>query len=125
FAIGLVLTVVIVISASAYREVRRTAITSANRRLESVSHQLGELFGASARQALEQMRTIANDTAIAAFLRDRSETAGRAALRRLSRPSASAATPAIEIWGGAGQRLLTTQDTMPPLSTADSRLLIE
>jgi two-component system cell cycle sensor histidine kinase/response regulator CckA len=127
-AICLVLAVVAVISAVAYREVRRSAIAGATQRLTAVSRQLADMFAASAVQVLGQIGAVAADTALAGHLE--SQTAGAptsvvAATKALHR---LAGTPtsvgAVELWNSSGNRVLTTDDRMAPIPPADARSLM-
>src|SRR6267142_2074217 len=79
----IVLVVVGVIAAAAYREVRRSAIAAASQHVENVSRQLGDLYVASERQLLDRARSEAAKAPVAAFLRDRDEETSREVLATL------------------------------------------
>ena len=127
-AICLVLAVVAVIAGVAYREVRASAIAGATHRLTGVSRQLTDLFAASALQTLVQANAVATDSTLTRYLRasgDAAASSSAAAMKALARlAGAAAAVAAVELWRADGARILTTQDSVPPISPADARALM-
>jgi two-component system cell cycle sensor histidine kinase/response regulator CckA len=127
-AICLVLAVVAVIAGVSYREVRRAAIASASQRLSGVSRQLSDLLGASAHQVLGQIAAVTRDSAVEAFTSKPSSAVSSPAVRATAALTRMAGTPAsvaaVELWNRDGQRILSTHDTISPVSAADARALI-
>ena len=121
----LVLIVVAVISAAAYREVRRSAILAASQRAENVSRQLSDLFAVSGRQLLDQVRALSRDSGVATFLRNRTAEESRVTLATLARTAKLGdGLAAVELWDQAGQRLLTTNDSIAPVVPAETARLM-
>src|SRR5215211_2639178 len=92
--VATVLTVIAVHDIAAYQAVRRSTVTAATDRLKGVAAQLGEMFDTQARQIREPVGTVAQDSAVATFLRSPRQSGERAmaALRTVSTPAAIVAS---------------------------------
>jgi two-component system cell cycle sensor histidine kinase/response regulator CckA len=115
---GLVLAVIGIFSAAAYRQVRGSAISSASQRLESVAGQLRDAVVASVKSIRTQAATVAADSAVRSFFAHQDPaTTERARLAATRITSASRATLAgVELWDASGRRLLSTSDTLPAIA---------
>src|SRR5688572_8398029 len=104
---GLILLVVIALSASAFFAVRRAVELAANERLRSVTAQLASLLETSARQNRARVRTTARNDTVRTYLQDPA-VHGRAttlAALRYAGPNPDQVL-AVELWNTAGRRLL-------------------
>jgi PAS domain S-box-containing protein len=113
---ALLLTVIGVFAVAAYHEVERSAMLVASERLLSVTKQFDDLLAASARQRLEETKTLAGNAALGSHLRRptaRTKTAALAALRSLIAQPGTVA--AVELWDASGQRVLSTRDRLSPV----------
>ncbi len=104
---------------------RRSAISAASQRAENVSRQLSDIYGVAERQLIDQARALAGDSEISVFLHTRDTVRVRVALARLATiPAARNSLAALEVWDASGRRLLTTNDSIPPISANDAAVLL-
>jgi PAS domain S-box-containing protein len=123
---GVVLAVIGVFSVAAYRQVRASAIGAASQRLESVGNQLRDAFVTSGKALRTRVGALAADAAVQSLLQRRtpdSEARARAAMEQVA-AQARTTLESIELWDGSGQRVLTTNDTVPPIATEAAEPLV-
>jgi PAS domain S-box-containing protein len=102
---------------AAYREVRRSAVATANERLQRVTIQLVDLLGGSVRSLVTNTHDLAARPAVRAYLvapRPDAAARTRAALQ-LPGPQGNALA-AVELWDATGRRLLVQGKELAPVS---------
>ena len=122
---GLILGVLSVYTALAYRELRRGALLNARDRLHNVSRQLTDLLGASVGQLRNITQAAADDPATKAYIRAPESATEQALLTRfqkLADPTSSRV--GVELWDEAGHRIVTTYDSLAPFELTAARELI-
>jgi len=113
---------------SAHRTFRHEVLAGARQRAASVAQQLSDLLATSARQVRDHAKAESNDSLVIRYLSASDEltrrTLARTVLARLTRVD-GARTPvlAVELWDAAAHRLLATQDSVAPMSSADALAL--
>src|SRR5437879_4891363 len=113
-------------SAAAYTEVRHLTLAAAAERLERVARQLADLLGAGAPQRAAEVRQMAAEPALRAYLGNptaRARAAGLEVLGRLT--SWDTLNGGAELWNAAGERVLATGRPPPALDAAAARTLRE
>ena len=105
----LVCVVLIVVLAAflvaAYREVETTLVSAAGVRAQNAAGQVANLLVSSAERALSEVRRTADDPAVKRFLQNPTDPA-REAVRGSLVPLTQSGPRRIELWSGAGNRLL-------------------
>jgi PAS domain S-box-containing protein len=114
----LVLAIIATYAYAAYRQVERSALTSAKDRLTNVSHQLASVLGASAAQLSEATGALAEDSSVAAFLGEPSAESREAALNAIRSVGGDASVAGIELRDLSGRRVLGTGAGLPVQSDA-------
>jgi PAS domain S-box-containing protein len=117
---GLIIVVVAISVAVAYREVRRSLIRGAGQRLESIAAQLGEIFATSTGRLRDRTKKLAEDVAIRSALRNPTPELLDRALATMRGSARPASTAITELWNAEGRRLLATAE-VPPLKETFSR----
>jgi signal transduction histidine kinase/ActR/RegA family two-component response regulator len=131
---GLIAAIVATCLWVAYREVEATLLRAGGARATAAADQLASLFERSAQQSRDGLRRLAADPDIGRFLRepsDESRAAARARLATLATPG----TRRVELWNGAGVRVLEIEgpasgpgptpalpDTTPPSAAGSGPL---
>jgi signal transduction histidine kinase len=107
FLIAAVITVVAgTVLILAFREVQSSLLAAASVRARGAADQIATLLAQSTQQRLVELRTLANDGPLAAFLEQPSDDTKRAAEARLSK-LVSPNPQVIEVWNHAGQRVFS------------------
>src|SRR5438128_865265 len=105
FLIAVVITVVAgTVLVLAVREVQSSLLAAAGVRARGAADQIATLLSQSTQQRFLELRTLANDGALASFLEQPSDDTKRAAEARLSK-LASPNPQVIEVWNRARQRV--------------------
>src|SRR5438552_10415845 len=121
---GLLVLAIGAFSAAAYTEVRRSTLVAAAERLERVTRQLADILQAGAPQRTAEVREVATEPTLRAYLGHataRGRTAALDALRRLA--SQDTLNAAVELWNAAGERVLSIGRPPPALVPAATRTL--
>ena len=122
---GLILAVLSVYTALAYREVRRGAILNASDRLHNVSRQLTDLLGVSVAQLRNITKAAADDPATKAYIRAPDGQTEKALLTRLQKLADPASSRlGVELWDEVGHRIITTDDSLTPFEPTAAQELI-
>jgi signal transduction histidine kinase len=122
FLIAVVITVVAgTVLVLAFREVQSSLLAAASARTRGAADQIATLLAQSTQQRFVELRTLANDGAVAAFLEHPSDDTKRAAEARLSK-LVSPNPQVIEVWNHARQRVfsLATPATAAALLPLDA-----
>ena len=107
FLIAAVITVVAgTVLVLAFREVQSSLLAAAGVRARGAADQIATLLAQSTQQRFLELRTLANDGALAAFLEHPSDDTKRAAEARLSK-LVSPNPQVIEVWNHARQRVFS------------------
>jgi PAS domain S-box-containing protein len=105
FIAAVIVAVVAVFLAFAYRETRATLVLATMARAQAAVDQLGAMMAQSAQQRLADLHRAADQPAVRQLLHaptDESRAAATAALSKLAQPG----TQLIEVWTRGGQRIL-------------------
>ncbi|HEV8304401.1 MAG TPA: PAS domain S-box protein [Gemmatimonadales bacterium] len=122
---GLLAIVVAGFTWAAYRQVRGSAVSGANERLQRVTSQLVDLLGASVRQLVTNARGVAESPAVRSYLRAPFAGVRADALTALQPPPATTQmVVATELWDANGTRALTTRADLPPLPRETAQSLL-
>lgn len=119
---GLLLAVTTALTGASYLQVRRSVRQVAEERLRNVAVQFGPMLGASGQQLKARLRTVAQDSAIRAFLATRAERLRPAALTAMQHVEGRETTlVAFELLDPSGARVAVAGRTgdrvvTPPLS---------
>jgi signal transduction histidine kinase len=110
FRLPLIICALIAVSLVAFlfvsfQQVKRALLEAGEARALAASDQLASLLAQSSQQRLTEVRRIARDGAVRAYLDRPAETALAGARERLAALTATA-QPAVELWTAAGERLL-------------------
>ena len=110
FRLPLIICALIAVSLVAFlsvsfQQVQRALLQAGEARAQAASDQLASLLAQSSQQRLTEVRRIARDGAVRAYLDQPAETALAGARPRLAALTATA-QPAVELWTAAGERLL-------------------
>jgi signal transduction histidine kinase len=122
FLIAVVITVVAgTVLVLAFREVQSSLLAATGVRARGAADQIATLLAQSTQQRFLELRTLANDGALAAFLEQPSDDTKRAAEARLSKLT-SPNPQVIEVWNHARQRVfsLATPATAASLLPLDA-----
>jgi signal transduction histidine kinase len=107
FLIAVVITVVAgTVLVLAFREVQSSLLTSAGLRARGAADQIASLLAQSTQQRLLELRTVANDGAVRAYLEHPSDDTRRAAEARLTKFT-SPNPQVIDLWNLSRQRAFT------------------
>jgi PAS domain S-box-containing protein len=118
---GLLLAVIVTFAATAYFEVRRSAMTAASARLMSVSGQLRDFLGNSGAQMRTAVRAVAARPAVRAFFLDSSAVVRDSAIAAIRPPAQSTSFIGTELWDAGGVPVIHVGEAGPTL--ADSQRL--
>ena len=125
---GLVLAIAIAYAATAYHEVKQSALRAATTRLSVVSGRLANLLGASATQLRTQTHAVAIDASVLRYLDPRSSVrsavdrdSALAKLRALE--TSQPALTFAELWDASGRRVLSTHPGGPSVTTSEAHEL--
>jgi PAS domain S-box-containing protein len=121
--VATVVAVVAVHDVAAFLELRRTAVSLANERLDGVASRLGEMFEIQGRQVRQQILTRSRDRAIASVLRDSSDAAARAQTSAALQRVVTTMTPGAELWDSGG-RVVMRAGVRPAHDSAYARRLM-
>ncbi len=99
----------------AHQQVERTLLRAGGERAQAAAERLALLLGEQTRQRLETVQRAARSSAVRGFLENRGDDTAAAARQRLESLT-TPGQPAIELWTGAGQRVLTVT---PPTASRD------
>ncbi len=109
----------------AYQEVKRSALQGASDRLDRVTQQIADLVAVGMRQRLAELRQLADQPAVHAFIRASKPATGAAALLPMQRFVAQSQQPSVvELWDAGGHRALVTVNAPPPLDATAARELV-
>ncbi len=125
FICCLVLVIIATYAFAAYRQVERSALSSARERLTNISRQLASVLGESAEQIREQASTLARDPAAAAFLARPSAASRDAALGAIRSAGGDAAVAGIELRDLGGRRVLGSGAGLPTHAEALDSALVQ
>ncbi len=91
----------------AYQEVKRSALQGASDRLDRVTQQIADLVAVGMRQRLAELRRLADQPAVHAFIRAPKPATGAAALLPMQRFVAQSQQPSVvELWDAGGHRVV-------------------
>ena len=121
---GLLVLVIGAFSWGAYREVRDVTLDAAGQHLERVTTQLVGSLKAGGPQRAAEVRQLATQPAVRAYLTRPGEAARDAArVTLLSLTARDSLNAAVELWNAAGERLLAVGRPMPPLGSPATQAL--
>ncbi|HEX9367669.1 MAG TPA: ATP-binding protein, partial [Vicinamibacterales bacterium] len=103
---GLIAVSLVAFLSVSYRQVQRALLEAGQARAQAASDQLANLLAQSAQQQTTELHRVARDAAVRAYLEQPGDAAADAARQRLA-AFASPGQPAVELWDGAGRRLLS------------------
>jgi len=111
---SLIAGVLVLFVVAATRQIERTLVHAGEVRAQAAADDLADLLGQSALQRLSDVRSAARDREIANYLQH-PERAGNVSARLAT--LISTGQPSVELWNGAGQRLLSIPTAAPALRT--------
>jgi signal transduction histidine kinase len=107
---GLIAVSLLAFLTVSFEQVQRELLRAGAARAQAAAEQLASLLAQSAQQQMTEVRRVAGDAAIARYLQQQSPAAEDGARQQLQ-GLASAGQPPVELWDGAGTRLLAVAPT--------------
>jgi signal transduction histidine kinase len=102
---GLIAVTLVAFLSVSYQQVQRELLRAGYARAHAASDQLASLLAQSAQQQLTDLRRVAQDAAIHAYLNEPGEAEAERARQRLA-SAGSAGQPPVELWDDAGRQRL-------------------
>ena len=125
FISGLLALVIGGFAWAAYSAVQRSAIDAAGDRLERVTGQLRDNLRSGLPKRLADVQELAALPAVQRYIRDPTASTRAPAIAALTRLTAlDSLNAALEIWDGAGRRILAVGHQLPPIPSPDARALL-